>query len=110
MDSTLHLLVVGNTTRQFVGGWRLPGEGAGVEGNRETIFRLARLAEEAKFDGLFFTDPLNFGDEATWPYKRTDDFEPLTAAAALSAVTGRLERRDELGEGGCGELRGVGTA
>ena len=36
---------------------------------------------------MFFADGLNFGPPATWAYKTSEDFEPLTTAAALSSVT-----------------------
>ncbi len=38
-------------------------------------------------DALFFADGLNYGPPATWAYKTTEDFEPLTTTAALSSVT-----------------------
>ena len=44
-------------------------------------------AEAGTFDALFFADGLNFGPPATWAYKTTEDFEPLTTTAALSSVT-----------------------
>ncbi len=36
------------------------------------------------------TQVLNYGPPATWAYKTTEDFEPLTATAALSSVTERI--------------------
>lgn len=36
---------------------------------------------------MFFADGLNFGPSATWAYKTTEDFEPLTTTAALSSIT-----------------------
>lgn len=38
-------------------------------------------------DAVFFADGLNYGPPATWAYKTTEDFEPLTTVAALSSVT-----------------------
>jgi len=54
------------------------------------VIASAQLAERAKFDAIFFADILNFGPEATWPFKVTEDFEPVTLNSALSAVTQRI--------------------
>ena len=55
-----------------------------------SLIERARTAERGGFDALFFADGLNFGPPATWAYKTTEDFEPLTTAAALSTVTERI--------------------
>lgn len=50
--------------------------------------RQAQYAESAKFDFIFFSDRLYF-DEFSAP-KSTNQFEPLTLMAALSAVTSKI--------------------
>ena len=51
---------------------------------------MRQTAEAGSFDAVFFADGLNYGPPATWAYKTTEDFEPLTTTAALSAVTERI--------------------
>lgn len=84
----LHLLAFGNT--RSAGPWRHPGLDNSTAGVRRRLIENARVAESGTFDGVFFADGLNFGPPATWAYKTTEDFEPLTTAAALSAVTERI--------------------
>jgi FMN-dependent oxidoreductase (nitrilotriacetate monooxygenase family) len=84
----LHLLAFGNT--RSVGPWRHPDADNSPAGVRRRLFEYARSAEAATFDALFFADGLNYGPPATWAYKTTEDFEPLTATAALSSVTERI--------------------
>jgi FMN-dependent oxidoreductase (nitrilotriacetate monooxygenase family) len=84
----LHLLAFGNT--RSAGPWRHPGLDNSTAGVRRRLFERARIAEAGGLDALFFADGLNFGPPATWPYKTTEDFEPLTTTAALSSVTERI--------------------
>ena len=84
----LHLLLFGNT--RSAGPWRHPGVDHTTAGVRRALIDRARTAERGGFDALFFADGLNFGPPATWPYKTTEDFEPLTTAAALSSVTDHI--------------------
>jgi FMN-dependent oxidoreductase (nitrilotriacetate monooxygenase family) len=84
----LHLLAFGNT--RSAGPWRHPGIDNSTAGVRRRLIENARIAEAGTFDAVFFADGLNFGPPATWAYKTTEDFEPLTTAAALSAVTERV--------------------
>jgi FMN-dependent oxidoreductase (nitrilotriacetate monooxygenase family) len=84
----LHLLLFGNT--RSAGPWRHPAVDHSTAGVRRDLIERARTAERGAFDALFFADGLNFGPPATWPYKTTEDFEPLTTAAALSSLTERI--------------------
>lgn len=85
MTRQLHLLLFGNT--RSAGPWRHPDVDHSTAGVRQELIERARTAERGTFDALFFADGLNYGPPATWPYKTTEDFEPLTTAAALSSVT-----------------------
>ena len=85
MARELHLLAFGNN--RSAGPWRYPAVDNTTAGVRRTLVERARTAEAGTFDALFFADGLNYGPPATWAYKTTEDFEPLTTAAALSAVT-----------------------
>ncbi|MHC9293858.1 NtaA/DmoA family FMN-dependent monooxygenase [Mycobacterium sp. LTG2003] len=88
MPRELHLLAFGNT--RSAGPWRHPDVDNSTAGVRRRLFEHARIAEAGTFDALFFADGLNYGPPATWAYKTTEDFEPLTTTAALSSVTERI--------------------
>lgn len=81
----LHLLAFGNT--RSAGPWRHPELDNSPAGVRRRLIARAQTAEAGGFDALFFADGLNFGPPATWAYKTTEDFEPLTTTAALSSLT-----------------------
>jgi FMN-dependent oxidoreductase (nitrilotriacetate monooxygenase family) len=81
----LHLLAFGNT--RSAGPWRHPDIDNTPAGVRRRLTARARTAETGCLDALFFADGLNYGPPATWAYKTTEDFEPLTTTAALSSVT-----------------------
>jgi len=81
----LHLLAFGNT--RSAGPWRHPDVDNSPAGVRRRLIARAQTAEAGGFDALFFADGLNYGPPATWAYKTTEDFEPLTTTAALSSVT-----------------------
>lgn len=85
MARELHLLAFGNT--RSAGPWRHPDIDNSTAGVHRALIERAQTAEAGTLDALFFADGLNFGPPATWPYKTTEDFEPLTTAAALSSVT-----------------------
>ena len=85
MTREVHLLTFGNT--RSAGPWRHPDIDNSTAGVRRRLIEHARTAEAGTLDALFFADGLNFGPPATWAYKTTEDFEPLTTAAALSLVT-----------------------
>jgi FMN-dependent oxidoreductase (nitrilotriacetate monooxygenase family) len=84
----LHLLAFGNT--RSAGPWRHPDIDNSTAGVRRALIARAQTAEAGAFDALFFADGLNYGPPATWAYKTTEDFEPLTTTAALSSVTERI--------------------
>ncbi|MEE6164258.1 MULTISPECIES: NtaA/DmoA family FMN-dependent monooxygenase [unclassified Mycolicibacterium] len=88
MPRELHLLAFGNT--RSAGPWRHPDIDNSTAGVRRRLIEHARTAEAGTFDALFFADGLNYGPPATWAYKTPEDFEPLTATAALSSVTDRI--------------------
>jgi FMN-dependent oxidoreductase (nitrilotriacetate monooxygenase family) len=81
----LHLLAFGNT--RSAGPWRHPDIDNSPAGVRHRLIARAQTAEAGGFDAVFFADGLNYGPPATWAYKTTEDFEPLTLTAALSTVT-----------------------
>ncbi|WP_292988778.1 NtaA/DmoA family FMN-dependent monooxygenase [Mycobacterium sp.] len=85
MPRELHLLAFGNT--RSAGPWRHPDIDNTPAGVRKRLIARAQSAEAGGFDAVFFADGLNFGPPATWAYKTTEDFEPLTTTAALSSVT-----------------------
>jgi alkanesulfonate monooxygenase SsuD/methylene tetrahydromethanopterin reductase-like flavin-dependent oxidoreductase (luciferase family) len=84
----VHLLAFGNT--RSAGPWRHPDIDNSTAGVRRRLIEHARTAEAGALDALFFADGLNYGPPATWAYKTTEDFEPLTTTAALSSVTERI--------------------
>lgn len=88
MSKELHLLAFGNT--RSAGPWRQPDADNSTAGVRRRLIQHAQTAEAGTFDALFFADGLNYGPPATWAYKIPEDFEPLTATAALSSVTERI--------------------
>ena len=85
MPRELHLLAFGNT--RSAGPWRHPEIDNSPAGVRRRLIARAQSAEAGGFDAVFFADGLNYGPPATWAYKTTEDFEPLTTTAALSSVT-----------------------
>ena len=88
VSKELHLLAFGNT--RSAGPWRHPDADNSTAGVRRRLIKHAQLAEAGTFDALFFADGLNYGPPATWAYKIPEDFEPLTATAALSSVTDHI--------------------
>lgn len=80
----MHLGVFILGAGHHIAGWRMPGAEAGSE-NLDLIVRVARKAEEGKFDLLFLADAVN-----TRPDMHPSmvlRLEPLTLLAALSMVT-----------------------
>lgn len=88
MSRELHLLTFGDT--RSAGPWRHPDVDNSTAGVRRRLIEHVRTAERGTLDAVFFADGLNYGPPATWAYKTTEDFEPLTTAAALSSVTERI--------------------
>ena len=89
MTQEVHLLAFGNTRSS--GPWRHPGVDNSTAGMRRRLIEHAQTAEAGTFDALFFADGLNFGPPATWAYKTTEDFEPLTTDGCI--VVGDREHR-----------------
>lgn len=88
MTREVHLLAFGNT--RSAGPWRHPDIDNSMVGVRRRLIEHARTAETGTLDALFFADGLNYGPPATWAYKATEDFEPLTTTSALSSITERI--------------------
>ena len=88
-ERELHLLLFGNP-RHGGGTWRLPGLRNDTAGVLEDVVKSVKAAEAAALDAVFFADTLNYGPDATWAYKPTQDFEPLTLTAALAPQTERI--------------------
>jgi FMN-dependent oxidoreductase (nitrilotriacetate monooxygenase family) len=88
MTRQLHLLVLGNP--RFGSSWRYPGVVNGPAAVLDSVIETAKTAERGAFAAIFFADTLNYGPEAAWPHKATEDFEPFTTTAALSRETERL--------------------
>jgi FMN-dependent oxidoreductase (nitrilotriacetate monooxygenase family) len=88
MTRRLHLLVLGNP--RFGSAWRYPGVVNGPGTVLESVIEAAKTAERGTFDAIFFADTLNYGPDAAWPHKSTEDFEPFTTTAALTRETERL--------------------
>jgi FMN-dependent oxidoreductase (nitrilotriacetate monooxygenase family) len=85
----VHLVVYADQVLR-TGAWRSPDADNSVAGRLRSTVELAQLAEAAKFDGLLFADALGNGPEQLWPYKVTEEFEPVTLAAAVAMVTERI--------------------
>lgn len=84
LSRQMHLGVFILGAGHHIAGWRMPGAEAGSE-NLDLIVRVARKAEEGKFDLLFLADAVN-----TRPDMHPSmvlRLEPLTLLAALSMVT-----------------------
>jgi FMN-dependent oxidoreductase (nitrilotriacetate monooxygenase family) len=88
-ERELHLLLLGNP-RHGGGTWRLPGLRNDTPGILRDVVASVKAAEAAAFDAVFFADTLNYGPDATWAYKPTQDFEPLTLTSALALQTERI--------------------
>src|SRR4051794_19598524 len=69
-------------------GWRHPSASPGDILDLEAYGRLARLAEESKFDALFLADGLALADNIA--HATPIRLEPLTWASALAALTERI--------------------
>ncbi|MFF0145199.1 FMN-dependent oxidoreductase (nitrilotriacetate monooxygenase family) [Amycolatopsis sulphurea] len=88
MSRQLHLLLLGNP--RFGSTWRYPGVENGPAATLRSVIDAAKTAERGTFDAIFFADTLNYGPDAAWPHKSTEDFEPFTTTAALTRETERL--------------------
>jgi FMN-dependent oxidoreductase (nitrilotriacetate monooxygenase family) len=80
-------------TGHHIAGWRHPGAQADAGSNFAHYVKLARQAEEAKFDAIFISDSVGVRNRDIASLSRTarsDQFEPLTLLSALAAVTERI--------------------
>jgi FMN-dependent oxidoreductase (nitrilotriacetate monooxygenase family) len=80
-------------TGHHIAGWRLPEAYTDDGQNFQRFAALAKAAEAAKFDTIFFADSVGVRNEDSASLHRTarsDHFEPLTLLSALSVVTERI--------------------
>ncbi|MGF6980559.1 FMN-dependent oxidoreductase (nitrilotriacetate monooxygenase family) [Paraburkholderia atlantica] len=80
-------------TGHHIAAWRHPDTHAAGGLDFAHYAQLARIAEQAKFDAIFFADSVSVRDTHLPSLSRTaraDHFEPLTLLAALSVVTERI--------------------
>jgi FMN-dependent oxidoreductase (nitrilotriacetate monooxygenase family) len=87
MNKQMHLGSLSHGVGSHVAGWRMPGAETEKE-NFELVKRAVRIAEEGKFDFVFFADAVNTGADAAPMF--VVRFEPLTLLGALSVVTDRV--------------------
>lgn len=83
----MHLGLFLQGAGHHVSGWRHPDAESGSE-NLPLLQRIARIAEDAKFDMLFLADGLTSGADAH--PSTVARFEPLTLLAALAMSTSRI--------------------
>ncbi|MFM0594915.1 LLM class flavin-dependent oxidoreductase [Paraburkholderia dilworthii] len=77
-------------TGHHIAAWRHPDAQADGGLNFEHYAQVARIAEQARFDAIFFADSVSVRDTNLASLSRTaraDHFEPLTLLSALSVVT-----------------------
>ena len=80
-------------TGHHIASWRLPEVPADDGQDFKRFAALAKAAEAAKFDAVFFADSVGVRNEDGTSLHRTarsDHFEPLTLLSALSVVTERI--------------------
>ena len=80
-------------TGHHIAAWRLPDAHADDGQNFARFAELAKKAEAAKCDTIFFADSVGVRNEdpkALHRTARSDHFEPLTLLSALSVVTERI--------------------
>jgi FMN-dependent oxidoreductase (nitrilotriacetate monooxygenase family) len=83
----IHLGLFLQGAGHHVSGWRHPDAEAGSE-NLDLIQRVARMAEDAKFDMVFLADGLTSGTDAH--PSTIARFEPLTLLGALAVSTSKI--------------------
>ncbi|SAL69819.1 monooxygenase [Caballeronia terrestris] len=86
----MHLGAFLMETGHHIAAWRHPDAEADGGLNFPHYARLAQIAEQAKFDAIFFADGVSVRDNHLPSLSRTaraDHFEPLTLLSALSVVT-----------------------
>lgn len=80
-------------TGHHIAAWRHPDASADAGQNFRHYVDLARKAEAAKFDAVFFADSVGVRNTHSASLSRTaraEHFEPLTLLSALAAVTERI--------------------
>ena len=88
MTRTLHLNAFLMEAGHHEAAWRLPESDPGADFELGHWIRLARIAEEAKFDSLFLADgPVLQG---TGEFRSPGQLEPLTLLTALAGATERI--------------------
>ena len=88
MSRELHLNAFLMDTGHHEASWRLPESDALAALDPQHYVRLAQLAEEAKFDSIFFAD----GQVAigTGEFRASGQLEPLTLLTAVAGATSRI--------------------
>ncbi|ONH35916.1 nitrilotriacetate monooxygenase [Protofrankia sp. BMG5.30] len=90
----LHLNAFLKPPGEFLAAWRHPGAVPDAGVNIRHLIDLARTAERARFDALFFADLVGvpFADQEVLRRVSVvnDSFEPTTLLAALSTATSRI--------------------
>ncbi|RWR04579.1 LLM class flavin-dependent oxidoreductase [Paenirhodobacter populi] len=88
---SLGLFVLG--AGHHIAAWRLPGAPHGAATDFAHYQRIARIAEDAKFDMIFFADSASIRDWGLSPIdgdERSVRLEPITLLSALSVTTERI--------------------
>jgi FMN-dependent oxidoreductase (nitrilotriacetate monooxygenase family) len=88
MTRQLHLNAFLMEAGHHEAAWRLPESNAGADFDLQHWVRLARLAEEAKFDSLFLADGPAL--QGSGEFRPPGQLEPLTLLTALAAATSRI--------------------
>ncbi|MCU1529300.1 MAG: Nitrilotriacetate monooxygenase [Frondihabitans sp.] len=84
----LHLNVNALNAGVFGGSWRHPDHDATSSYSLEHYLRIARKAEEAKFDGVFLADGPVIAEDLR--YRSANSLEPSTVLTAIATRTERL--------------------
>ena len=74
----------------YDGAWRMPGARSDQLFALPYLTEIARQAERAKMDAIFFADRLDTPDAAFFKYPTKCVVEPITTIAALAAGTSRI--------------------
>lgn len=94
----MHLLAMWHPPGSHWAGWRMPNAVKGTETTFQHYVDVARRAERAKMDALFFADVavvtsvdlLEKGDPKAGLYAHARSIEPMTLLPALAALTSRI--------------------
>ncbi|MGW4369512.1 LLM class flavin-dependent oxidoreductase [Nocardia takedensis] len=88
MSRPVHLNVNILNAGVFGGSWRFPGADPAASFGLEHYLRIARRAEEARFDAIFLADGPAIRDDIR--YRPFNSLEPSVILAALAAATSRI--------------------